>query len=298
MSTRVSSNSRRPIVVIGSNGQVGYELVRSLSPFGPVCAFEHSRLDITNFDALRATLKTLAPMAIVNAAAFTAVDKAEDEPDLAAAVNGKAPGVLASIAEEFGACFVHYSTDYVFDGSASRPYRESDPVSPANTYGRTKLTGERAVMEIGSAAIILRTCWVYSNRRQNFLTTMRQLAQERTMIRVVEDQIGCPTTARFVAQATAVILAECGFSAPRLREQRGIYHLAAAGQTSWCEFARAIMRYSSACNDVAIEGISTAQYPTPAKRPAYSVLDTSRLRDAFGLYFPDWEVLLKQTLDR
>lgn len=298
MSSPTSSYAQRPIVVIGANGQIGYELVRSLGPLGPVCAFEHAALDITKTNALRTTLKALAPMAIINAAAYTAVDKAEEEPDVAAATNGHAPGVLAAIAEECDACFMHYSTDYVFDGNARRPYRESDPVSPANTYGRTKLAGENAVMEIGSAAIILRTCWVYGNRGRSYLTTMQRLARDRAEIRVVDDQFGCPTAARFVAQTTAVILDKCGLSASRLRERRGIYHLAASGQTSWCEFARAIMRNSPNCKHVAIEGIPTSQYPTPAKRPAYSVLDTSLLYATFGLYMPDWEVLLKQTLDQ
>ena len=290
-------SASRPVVVIGAKGQIGFELVRSLNPLAPVCAFEHSALDITKTDNLRATLTALAPTAIVNAAAYTAVDDAEEEPEIATAANGIAPGILAAIAKECGACFVHYSTDSGFDGSATRPYRESDPVSPANTYGRTKLAGEHAVIEQDSAAIILRTCWVYSNRGRNFMSTMQRLGRERTALKVVDDQIGCPTSARFVAEATAAILASCGLSAERLRERRGLYHLAASGEASWCEFARAIMQYSPGCAGVKIEGIPTSQYPTRAQRPAYSALDTSLLHNSFGLYMPHWNVLLAQTLE-
>jgi dTDP-4-dehydrorhamnose reductase len=258
-------------------------------------------MDITDTDAVRGTLTALAPTAIVNAAAYTAaytaVDKAEEDAELAARVNGAAPGVLADVAGQTGACFVHYSTDYVFDGSAARPYRESDPVAPINAYGRTKLAGERAVLEYNDAAIILRTCWVYSNRGRNFLLTVRRLARERGALRIVDDQCGCPTSARFIAEATAAILAGCGLSAARLRECSGIYHLAASGETSWCGFARAIIRGSPGCEGVKVEGIPASEYPTPARRPAYSVLDTSLLCETFGLWMPRWELLLAQVLE-
>jgi dTDP-4-dehydrorhamnose reductase len=296
VSTRTGPSTRRPVVILGAQGQIGFELVRSLKLLGPVVAFARSTLDITNSDSLRATLAPINPLVILNAAAYTAVDQAKEEPDIARAANSTAPGVLAAIAEECGSCLIHYSTDYVFDGNARRPYRESDPVSPANIYSQTKLAGEHAVMENASAAIILRTCWVYSNRGHNFLRTMQRLAGENQILRVVDDQIGCPTPAHFVAQATAEILAGCGFSFQRLRERRGIYHLAASGQTSWCEFARAIFRESPGLARVAIHGIKTSQYPTAAKRPAYSVLDTARVCKEFSLSMPGWEFLLKQTL--
>ena len=297
MTTLAESSAHRPVVVIGANGQVGYELVASLSPLKPVVAFARSTLDITNSDALRKALKPISPLVVINAAAYTAVDKAEEEPEIAAAANSIAPGVLAAIAEECGSCFVHYSTDYVFDGTATRPYRESDPVAPVNTYGRTKLAGEHAVMDNASAAIVLRTCWIYSNRGQNFLRTMQRLASQRPTLQVVDDQIGCPTPARFVAQATVEILTGCGYSIERMRERRGIYHLAASGQASWLEFARAIMRYSPGSAHTVIEGIAASQYPTTAKRPAYSVLDSSLVCKEFGLRMPDWEILLQRTLD-
>ena len=296
MSATNGSSTSRPVVVIGANGQIGYELVKSLAPLAPVLALNRKMLDITDTDAVRASLTALAPVAIVNAAAYTAVDKAEEEAELAATVNGVAPGILAAMAEETGACFVHYSTDYVFDGNATRPYRESDPASPANVYGHTKLAGERAVMEHDGAAVVLRTCWVYSNRRRNFFLKMRRLARERTLLRVVDDQLGCPTSARFISEATAAILSGCGLSAARLRDRRGIYHLAASGETSWCGFARAIVQGSPGCEAVEIEGIPTSEYPTPAKRPAYTALDTSLLCETFGLCMPDWELLLAQAL--
>lgn len=286
----------RPIVVLGADGQVGHELVRSLTPLAPVRALNRQMLDITDSDALRAGLTALTPAAIINAAAYTAVDKAEEQPQLAARINSEAPGVLADIAAQAGACFVHYSTDYVFDGRSERPYREADPVSPTNVYGRTKLEGERAALEHDGATIILRTCWVYGSRGRNFLRTVQRLARDQTLLRIVHDQYGCPTPARFIAAATAAILSRCGVSAEGLREHRGIYHLAASGETSWCGFARAIMQASPGCEGVHVEGIPTSEYPTPASRPAYSVLDTSLLCETFGLYMPHWEFLLGQTL--
>ena len=297
MKTTTKSPTERPLVVIGANGQIGFELVKSLSSLAPVLAFERRTLDITQTSTLRAKLVGVRPLAIVNAAAFTAVDDAENEPALAAATNAVAPGVLATVAAECGACFVHYSTDYVFDGHSRRPYRESDPVAPTNVYGHTKLAGERAVMKTDSASIILRTSWVYSNRRDNFLLKLQRLARTRTALKIVNDQFGCPTPARFIATTTAAILRGCSLSAKRLHEARGIYHLAASGETSWYEFARAIVELTPNCKTVDIEGIPTAQYPTLARRPAYSALDSSLLHRSFGLCAPHWHVLLAQTLE-
>lgn len=287
---------RRPILLLGAEGQVGFELRRTLAPLAPLVAAPRRALDITDADALRAAVRALRPAAIVNAAAYTAVDRAEMEPDAAAQVNAEAPGTLAALAAECGACFLHYSTDYVFDGESRQPYRESSPTVPLGVYGRTKLAGEQAALAAGDAVVVLRTCWVYGTRGRNFLLTMERLARERGVLRVVDDQWGAPTWSRFIAEASAAILARCGLVADALRTQRGVYHLAAAGQTTWCGFARAIVAAMPGGDKVTIEGIPTAAYPTPARRPAYSVLDTQLLSDTFGLYMAPWETMLATAL--
>lgn len=287
-----SKLSDRPILVLGANGQVGYELLRTLAPLAPVQGVLRERLDLTDADAVRALIRQVRPSAIVNAAAYTAVDKAESEAELAMQVNGVAPGMLAELAAASGTCFVHYSTDYVFDGTASEPYQESSPTSPLGVYGRTKLAGEQAALAGDSAAVVLRTCWVYGTRGKNFLLTMERLAREQRKLRVVDDQRGCPTWARFIAETSAVILARCGLSADALRERRGVYHLAASGDTSWCGFARAIVARMGDCDDVQVDPIPTSAYPTPARRPAYSVLDTRRICATFGVCMPSWTAML------
>lgn len=286
----------RPILVLGSSGQVGYELLRALAPLAPVAATDRASLDLTDSEALRARVRALRPAAIVNAAAYTAVDQAEAEPAQVAAINGVAPGVLAEAAAEVGAALVHYSTDYVFDGRGERPYREDDATAPLGVYGRSKLAGEQAALERHDAVIVLRTAWVYATRGKNFLLTMQRLARERDELRVVADQWGAPTSARFIAASTASILAQTRLSSAYIAAHRGIYHLAAAGSVHWCDFARAILAATPGAGHVRVAAITTAEYPTPAIRPHYSVLDTTRVATTFALYMPPWHELLELAL--
>jgi len=283
-----------PILLFGGNGQVGWELRRTLAPLGAVRALERSDVDLSDLDALRSIVREAAPSLIVNAAAFTAVDRAETQAELANTVNADAPRVLAEEAKRLGGALVHFSTDYVFDGSASRPYRETDEPAPANTYGCSKLAGEAAIRDVGAAYLILRTSWVYSMRGANFLLTVQRLAGEMEELRIVGDQHGAPTWARAIAEATALILACCG--APRamdgLRERTGLYHLTAAGTTSWHGFASAIVGWMGETGRPVrckrIVEIPTRDYPTPARRPANSMLDCGKLQDTFGIALPDW----------
>jgi dTDP-4-dehydrorhamnose reductase len=288
------------LLLLGANGQVGFELQRSLAPLGElVCATRSGRLpggapcaqvDIADAVALDALLGREKPDVVVNAAAHTAVDRAEDEPEAARLANADAPARLARWCEQRDATLVHYSTDYVFDGRATRPYRENDPTAPLGNYGRTKLAGENAIRASGARHLIFRTAWVYAARGQNFLRTMLRLAQEREQLRVVADQIGAPTPARWIAAATALALVRKpqGHTDPRL----GTMHLSAAGETHWCEFARAIFADAVDAGLLEraprVEPITTADYPTRATRPAYSRLDNRRLYDALGLRLPDW----------
>jgi dTDP-4-dehydrorhamnose reductase len=292
------------ILLFGANGQVGWELQRTMSPLGPVRAMERADVDLADRDAVIRAVRESAPSLIVNAAAYTAVDKAEEEEALARAINADAPAVLAAEAKRLGIGLVHYSTDYVFAGAGGRPAREDDPVAPLNVYGRTKLEGEQAIRASGCAHLIFRTSWVYSTRGRNFLLTVKRLAGELEELRIVADQTGAPTWARGIAEATALVLARCG--APRITEELadkgGLYHLTAAGETSWHGFAEAIVEWmrgtgqSVKCRGVM--PIGTADYPTPAKRPAYSVLDCSLLRETFGISLPDWRDQLGLCLER
>ncbi len=288
------------ILLLGANGQVGFELQRALAPLGElVCATrsgrlpggaECARVDIADADALDALLGRERPDVVVNAAAYTAVDRAEDEPAAAEAANAEAPGQLARWCEQRDAMLVHYSTDYVFDGRGTRPYRENDQTTPLGTYGRSKLAGEEAIRTSGARHMIFRTAWVYAARGQNFLRTMLRLARERDALRVVADQRGAPTPARWIASATALALMRqpTGQTDPRL----GTFHVTAGGETDWCEFARAIFVDALAAGVIErapqVEAIVTADYPTRAARPSYSRLDNRRLYDVFGLRLPDW----------
>ena len=279
------------ILLLGHNGQIGHELQRSLRSLGTVVPVGRERADLTRPDTLRAVVDEVAPDVIVNAAAYTNVDRAEEETERAWQINAEAPGVLADAAARCGAWLVHYSTDYVFDGTARRPYREDDRAVPLNAYGRTKLGGERAIREAGPPHLILRASWVYSLRRSNFLRTMLRLADEcrrgeRERITVVDDQVGCPTSAAWVADATAELLQTVA-AQDDSAVLSGTYHVASAGQTSWYGFARAIFAWKE-IEDVDIVPISTDEYPTPATRPAYAVLDTSRVQETFGLTVPTW----------
>lgn len=285
------------IVVTGAAGQIGYEAVRQLAPYGKVVGLTRADLDLGDPAAIRDTVRRLRPRIIVNAAAYTAVDRAESEPAIATAINAEAPGILAEEARRLGALLVHYSTDYVFDGRKGSPYVETDPTNPLSVYGSTKLAGEQAIQAVGGAHLILRTSWVYGARGTNFLRTMLRLAREREELRIVNDQVGAPTWSRSVASMTADIVdGELRRGAEFGAGLAGVWHLTAAGQTTWYEFARLIVerdprRDEQVCR--ALIPISTAEYPTAARRPAYSVLDCTAFRDRFRLSLLDW----RQPLD-
>jgi dTDP-4-dehydrorhamnose reductase len=271
------------ILLTGAGGQVGWELRSTLAALGEVKAFDRARLDLADTPRLVAAVRATQPDAIVNAAAYTAVDKAESERDAAFAVNATAPRVLAEEAKRSGALFVHYSTDYVFDGEKSSPYVEEDPAGPINVYGESKLAGERAVASVGGRYLILRTSWVYGPRGKNFFLTMLRLARERPELRVVGDQIGAPTSSLAIARATVELLQ---------RGALGLYHMTAAGETSWSGFARAILARAGLATPVV--AIRTEDFPTPARRPRNSRLDCSKLRRQCGVALPPWEEQLAE----
>jgi len=275
------------ILLTGARGQLGFELAGALANHGAVLAVDLAELDLTDTDAVVRTVRETAPSLIVNAAAYTAVDRAETERDAAFAANAQVPAVLAEEAKRVGALLIHYSTDYVFDGRRSSPYDEETMPNPLNVYGESKLAGERAIVASGAAAIILRTSWVYCLRGGNFLLTMRRLGAERDELRVVADQVGVPNWARLLAQATATL---AGRGIPYLKERAGLYHLSASGQTTWYEFARAILGDTAKPR---IVPIATADYPLPARRPAYGVLDTRKFERVFGLALPHWRAALQ-----
>jgi dTDP-4-dehydrorhamnose reductase len=287
------------ILLIGKNGQVGWELRRTLAPLAEVVAVDYPEINFTDVPALRQFVAATNPSVVVNAAAYTAVDKAETETDLCRQVNAVAPGILAEEAKKLGALMVHYSTDYIFDGTKTSPYIETDTPNPLGVYGRTKLDGDRAVKASGADHLIFRLCWVYGARGQNFMLTMQRLAREREKLRVVDDQFGCPTWSRMIAETTALAFKQVMAGADR-SAYNSEYHLAADGQANWHEFASRIIELmpetERKCRTV--EKITTAEYPTPAKRPAYSVLDCGKLQKTFGLRLPNWETSLRQVLDK
>lgn len=276
-------------LVVGRHGQVGWELCRALAPLGAVTAVDYPEIDLADADSIRQVVRASRPRVLLNAAAYTAVDQAESEPGLCQAINGVAPGILAEEARRLGAILVHYSTDYVFDGTSTRAYHEDDPPQPLGAYGRSKLAGDAAVLALGGAHLIFRLCWVYGARGQNFLRTIVRLARERETLRVVNDQIGCPTWSRMIAQATALALQRV-LGADDPSAFNGIYNLAASGQASWHGFASRIVDLMPAAHRRCqrVEAIPTTAYPTPARRPAFSVLDTAKLQRVFGLRLPDW----------
>jgi len=283
------------ILVFGKTGQIGTELARDLASLGDLVLTDREDMDLTDLAGIEDRVREVRPRVIVNAAAYTAVDRAESEPDIAMRVNADAPGVIARAARELDSLLVHYSTDYVFSGTAHRPYREEDPVAPDNVYGRSKLAGERAIQASGARYLILRTSWVYSNTGHNFLNTMLRLASQRSELRVVNDQTGAPTYARVVSRVTAELIADLGERDPGSRGRSGIYHVACQGTTNWSAFARAILE-EAGIDNVQVIGIPTADYPTPARRPAYSVLATDKVRKDFAVTLPDWRDALRDCL--
>lgn len=286
------------ILLTGVNGQVGWELRRSLAPLGELAAVDSKVMDLADPDAIRAKVREIVPRLIVNPAAYTAVDKAESEPERARAVNGIAPGILAEEAKRCGAVLVHYSTDYVFAGDKESAYGEDDPTEPLGVYGATKLAGEEAIRASGVRHLIFRTSWVYGRRGGNFLLTMQRLMRERPELKIVDDQIGAPTWSRLIAEATALVLAQClsparGADRP---EPWGTYHLSCGGETSWYGFASAIAQLGGF--DTRLTPIPSSGYPLPASRPANSRLDNGKLARAFGIRLPDWHEALKLCLDQ
>jgi dTDP-4-dehydrorhamnose reductase len=286
------------ILLVGKIGQVGWELRRTLAPMARIACVDFPEIDLTSGDSTRRWVRETRPNVVINAAAYTAVDKAESETDKAMKINGVAPGILAEEAKKLGALLVHYSTDYIFDGTKTSPYVETDPPNPLGAYGRSKLAGDEAVRAVGGAHLIFRLCWVYGARGQNFMLTMMRLAREREKLRVVADQVGCPTWSRMIAETTTLALKQA-VAAGDSGAFTGTYHLASSGVTSWHGFADAIVKLMPAKGRkcVRVEAISTAEYPTPTKRPAYSVLACDKLERAFGLRLPHWEESLKQVLE-
>ena len=288
------------ILVTAAQGQVGWELRRTLATLGEVVAVGRQAMDMSDPDSVRQCIRDIQPGLIVNAAAYTAVDKAETEPELAMMVNGTAPGIMAEEAKLLGAAIVHYSTDYAFDGSKTTPYTEDDATNPINVYGRSKLAGEQAIQAVGAPHLILRTSWVYGARGKNFLATILRLARERDELKIVDDQIGAPTWSRTIAETTAQMLAQRQ-SAAALAEVSGVYHLTAGGRTSWHGFTQAILAHSplfvSGAGKPLLLPIPTSEYPLPAKRPMNSVLSNAKLASVFGLAQTDWEEALRLCLD-
>ena len=281
------------ILITGAGGQLGRELKRSLATLGEVIALTRQQLDLANTDQLIASIRQHAPTHIINAAAWTAVDNAETEPDAAHAVNGHAPGALAEEAKRLDAVLVHYSTDYVFDGLGTTPWKESDTPNPQSVYGRSKLAGEQAIAAVGGRCLVLRTSWVFGLHGANFMNTMLRLAKDRNELRVIGDQYGTPTWTRHLADTTALALLHPG-------PATGLYHLAAAGETTWHAYAEAIFEEATRLGLLnktpTVHRITTADYPLPAPRPANSRLDCSLFAREFGLALPDWRIGLNDCL--
>jgi dTDP-4-dehydrorhamnose reductase len=279
------------ILLTGRNGQVGWELARTLTFLGEVVAFDRASLDLAVPDRIASAVRAVQPEVVINAAAYTSVDRAESEPDRAYAVNATAVGILADEAKRAGALFIHYSTDYVFDGNKADPYVEEDEPHPLNAYGRSKLAGELAIRSVDGPHLVLRTSWVYAARGRNFLLTIRRLLREKNELRVVADQIGAPTSASMLADVTAELLQRYGVAV--LGDARGIYHVTASGFTSWHGFATEIARLEQLGTPVRIVPVASTEYPSAARRPANSRLSTGKLFRRFGIALPSWETCLE-----
>ena len=287
------------ILVTGGSGQVGGAAVRALAGLGTVIAPGRDRLDLASAESIRAIMREVQPRWVVNAAAHTAVDKAESEPELAFALNADAPPVIGEEARKIGAAVIHFSTDYVFDGSKATPYVESDPPGPLNVYGKSKLAGEQALSQTGAAHFIFRTSWVYGATGKNFLLSILRIAREREVLRIVADQHGAPTWSEDLVRLTAHVIRRVDASdAGRVS---GVYHAGGSGETTWFGFAsaavEALKRREPAANLARVEAISTADYPTPARRPANSRLNCAKLERVFGWRMMDWRESLEVVMD-
>lgn len=288
----------RTILITGANGQVGFELARTMQGLGRIVALDRSALDLSDLDKVRETLRALKPAIVVNAAAYTAVDQAESDVDAAYRLNAAAPGVLAEECARLDALLIHYSTDYVFDGTKNGAYVESDAPNPQNVYGSSKLAGERAIADVGGAHLIFRTSWVYGTHGKNFMRTMLRLGAERDELRVVADQVGAPTWSNTIATSTAHVVAS-GLRADKADhwlDCSGIYHLTAAGEASWYEFARAIFDFAMGDSAPRVMPIEAREYPTPARRPSNSRMSNEALAARFNVRQPDWRQALQLCL--
>lgn len=286
------------ILLLGKNGQVGGELQTTLAGLGELSAWDRHDLDLSSPDSIREKIRSLRPDVIVNAAAYTAVDKAESESGLAMAINGTAPGILAEEAARLDALLVHYSTDYVFDGTKRSPCREQDATNPLSVYGRSKLAGEQAISAQASRYLIFRTEWVYDAHGRNFLNTIKRVGAQRSELTIVDDQIGAPTWSREIARATAQII-RLYLGRADQKEVSGIYHLTAQGQTSWFGFAQAAAEcglFADLAHPPALRAIPSSEYPTPAQRPMYSVLSNEKLLRQFGIQLPNWKISLQECM--
>jgi dTDP-4-dehydrorhamnose reductase len=285
------------IVLLGKNGQLGWELQRTLAPLGEVVALDCPEIDLVQTDQTRRIIRETRPDVIVNATAYTAVDRAESEAELAMTINGLAPGRLAETAAELGAVFIHYSTDYVFDGKKDSAYLESDAPNPLNVYGSSKLAGEKAIAKVNDVYLILRTSWVYSLRRDSFVTKVLGWARQNRTLRVVSDQVSGPTWARMLAEVTGLMLAKGSADIHGwINERKGLYHLAGSGYASRYEWAQAILSNDPHQAEQIVEELQpalTKEFPTPAERPLFSALNCDRFTNTFDLHLPAWQQVLK-----
>jgi len=285
------------LLLLGNTGQLGWELQRAIQPLGEVVAFDYPQVDLADPASIHKVMQEYRPDGILNATAYTAVDKAESEPELAEAINGKGPGVLAEEARKLNAVLIHFSTDYVFDGTKGAPYEETDLPNPINVYGESKLFGEQAIQTVGGDYLIFRTAWVYSLRRESFVTKVLEWARKKELLRVVDDQVSNPTWARMLAEATAQIFAQgVGY----LRERAGLYHLAGGGYATRYAWAQEILKLDPKKQEQTVKQLLPAlssEFPTPAQRPFFSALDCQKFEQVFNLRLPPWDAALKLALD-
>lgn len=285
------------ILVTGGNGQVGWELKRTLAPLGELIAPGREQLDLSQPETLRKSILNIRPNLIVNAGAYTAVDRAEQESNLAFAVNAETPRILAEVSAELGSILIHYSTDYVFDGAGDISFDEEAPVRPLNVYGSSKEAGEAAVRAAHSEHLIFRTSWIYGHRGSNFLLTMQRLMRERNELRLVNDQIGAPTWSRHIAQVTALIMMQMR-SSTKISDYWGTYHLTSTGETSWFGFAEAILEVMTLEKKPQLIPILSCEYPSPALRPLNSRLSNEKLEKVFKLRLPNWRIAFNQMMEK